>query len=61
MTTRVMPFRGSVTSREQVSVYEFGWPAMVGQNTMKEVSEMQPSACASALTGKPAKTIRVHR
>ena len=29
MTTRVMPFRGSVTSREQVSVYEFGWPAIL--------------------------------
>lgn len=27
MSTRVMPFRGSVTSREQVSVYEFGWAA----------------------------------
>jgi rod shape-determining protein MreD len=24
-----MPFRGSVTSREQVSVYEFGWPAIL--------------------------------
>ena len=29
MSTRVMPFRGSVTSREQVSVYEFGWPAIL--------------------------------
>jgi rod shape-determining protein MreD len=29
MSTRVMPFRGSVTSREQVSVYEFGWPAVI--------------------------------
>ena len=29
MSTRVMPFRGSVTSREQVSVYEFGWPATI--------------------------------
>ena len=29
MSTRVMPFRGSVTSREQVSVYEFNWPAIV--------------------------------
>jgi rod shape-determining protein MreD len=24
-----MPFRGSVTSREQVSVYEFSWPALI--------------------------------
>jgi rod shape-determining protein MreD len=24
-----MPFRGSVTSREQVSVYEFSWPAII--------------------------------
>jgi rod shape-determining protein MreD len=24
-----MPFRGSVTSREQVSVYEFSWPVIV--------------------------------
>jgi rod shape-determining protein MreD len=29
MSTRVMPFRGSVTSREQVSVYEFSWPAII--------------------------------
>ena len=29
MSTRVMPFRGSVTSREQVSVYEFSWPVIV--------------------------------
>jgi rod shape-determining protein MreD len=27
MTTRVVPFRGSLTSREQVSVYEFSWLA----------------------------------
>jgi len=27
--TRDMPFRGSLTSREQVSVYEFSWPAIV--------------------------------
>jgi rod shape-determining protein MreD len=24
-----MPFRGSVTSREEVSVYEFSWPAII--------------------------------
>jgi hypothetical protein len=29
MSTRVMPFRGSLTSREQVSVYEFSWAAIV--------------------------------
>jgi rod shape-determining protein MreD len=29
MSTRTMPFRGSVTSREQVSVYEFGWLAIL--------------------------------
>jgi rod shape-determining protein MreD len=29
MSTRVMPFRGSLTSREQVSVYEFSWVAIV--------------------------------
>jgi len=29
MSTRVMPFRGSVTSREQVSVFEFSWPVVV--------------------------------
>jgi len=29
MTTRTLPFRGSVTSREQVSVYEFNWLAIV--------------------------------
>jgi len=29
MSTRVMPFRGSVTSREQVSVFEFSWPVIV--------------------------------
>lgn len=29
MSTRVMPFRGSVTSREQVSVYEFSWPVII--------------------------------
>ncbi|HUI84434.1 MAG TPA: rod shape-determining protein MreD [Candidatus Binatia bacterium] len=29
MSTRVMPFRGSFTSREQISVYEFSWPAII--------------------------------
>jgi rod shape-determining protein MreD len=29
MTTRTMPFRGSYTSREQVAVYEFNWPAII--------------------------------
>ena len=29
MSTRVMPFRGSLTSREQVSVYEFSWPVVL--------------------------------
>jgi rod shape-determining protein MreD len=29
MSTRVMPFRGSLTSREQISVYEFGWPVVL--------------------------------
>jgi rod shape-determining protein MreD len=29
MSTRVMPFRGSLTSREQVSVYEFAWPTII--------------------------------
>ncbi len=29
MTVRDMPFRGSLTSREQVSVYEFSWPVIV--------------------------------
>lgn len=29
MTTRAMPFRGSYTSREQVAVYEFSWPATI--------------------------------
>jgi len=29
MSTRVMPFRGSLTSREQVSVYEFNWLAII--------------------------------
>jgi len=29
MSTRVMPFRGSLTSREQVSVYEFSWVAVI--------------------------------
>lgn len=29
MTTRTMPFRGSYTSREQVAVYEFSWPAAI--------------------------------
>lgn len=29
MTSRVMPFRGSLTSRDQVAVYEFGWPAII--------------------------------
>jgi len=29
MSTRVAPFRGSLTSREQVSVYEFSWPAIL--------------------------------
>ena len=28
MSTRVMPFRGSLTSREQISVYEFSWPVI---------------------------------
>ena len=29
MTTRSMPFRGSLTSRDQVAVYEFPWPVTV--------------------------------
>lgn len=29
MSTRVMPFRGSLTSREQVSVYEFNWLTII--------------------------------
>jgi rod shape-determining protein MreD len=29
MTVRDMPFRGSLTSREQLSVYEFSWRAIV--------------------------------
>lgn len=29
MTTRALPFRGSVTSREQISVYEFNWLAII--------------------------------
>jgi rod shape-determining protein MreD len=29
MSTRVMPFRGSLTSREQVSVYEFSWLTVI--------------------------------
>ncbi|HTV66751.1 MAG TPA: rod shape-determining protein MreD [Bryocella sp.] len=29
MSTRAMQFRGSLTSREQLSVYEFSWPAIV--------------------------------
>lgn len=29
MSTRVMPFRGSMTSREQVSVYDFSWTALI--------------------------------
>jgi rod shape-determining protein MreD len=29
VSTRVMPFRGSLTSREQVSVFEFSWPVLV--------------------------------
>jgi rod shape-determining protein MreD len=29
MSVRDMPFRGSLTSREQVSVYEFSWPVIL--------------------------------
>jgi rod shape-determining protein MreD len=29
MSSRVMPFRGSLTSRDQVAVYEFSWPAII--------------------------------
>jgi rod shape-determining protein MreD len=29
MSSRVMPFRGSLTSREQVAVHEFSWPAVI--------------------------------
>ena len=29
MSTRVMPYRGSLTSREQVAVYDFSWPAVI--------------------------------
>jgi rod shape-determining protein MreD len=29
MSSRVVPFRGSLTSREQVAVHEFSWPAVI--------------------------------
>ncbi len=29
MSSRVMPFRGSLTSRDQVAVYEFSWLAII--------------------------------
>lgn len=29
MSTRVMPYRGSLTSREQIAVYDFSWPALI--------------------------------
>jgi len=29
MTTPTMAFRGSLTSRDQIAVYEFGWPAVI--------------------------------
>ena len=29
MTANPMPFRGSLTSREQVAVYEFSWPVVI--------------------------------
>ncbi len=29
MSGRAMPFRGSLTSREQVAVYDFSWPVVV--------------------------------
>ena len=29
MTTRTMPFRGSLTSRDQVAVYDFAWPVTI--------------------------------
>ena len=29
MTTRTMPFRGSLTSRDQVAVYDFAWPVII--------------------------------
>ncbi len=29
MSSRVMPFRGSLTSRDQVAVHEFSWPAVI--------------------------------
>lgn len=29
MTAGPMPFRGSLTSRDQVAVYEFSWPAVI--------------------------------
>ena len=29
MSSRVMPYRGSLTSREQIAVYDFSWPAII--------------------------------
>jgi len=29
MSTRTMPFRGSLTSRDQIAVYEFSWPVVL--------------------------------
>jgi rod shape-determining protein MreD len=29
MSSRVMPYRGSLTSREDVAVYEFSWPVVI--------------------------------
>lgn len=29
MSSRVMPYRGSLTSREQVAVYDFSWPVVI--------------------------------
>jgi len=29
MTTRTMAFRGSLTARDQIAVYEFAWPAVI--------------------------------
>lgn len=29
MSSRVMPYRGSLTSREQIAVYDFSWPAFI--------------------------------
>ena len=29
MSSRVMPYRGSLTSREQLAVYDFSWPALI--------------------------------